>query len=92
MLWSAVGLLLCAAIVFPLAFIALGAGHTCVGHECRICSVIHRFQFFLRGLICVAMLPGVLISAAKGLFKFSGRNAGGVALRTLVSLKVKLSN
>ncbi len=89
--WIMTALFLFAAIT-SLFVIAVEADHDCVGEECVICAIVSACRHTVRSLslalsvaACIALTDGFVLLSGLLSRKASDR-------KTLVSLKVKLSN
>ncbi len=89
---SALALLVAFIMLFSVLFIVLEADHDCCGEGCAICVQIRVCEDLIRNLLT----PALLVAAARCLFAlihvFADADCCAVHPRTLIALKVKLSD
>ena len=81
-----------AALIVSGALIAMHLQHDCPGENCPVCAAISNWERLLRGMALVAALGSVLLLAQRSSGISMAARIHGAAARTLVTLKVKLSD
>lgn len=81
-----------AALIVSGALIATHLQHDCPGENCPVCAAIANWQHLLRGMALVAALGSILLPAQRSSGVSIAARFHGAAARTLVTLKVKLSD
>ena len=66
--------------------------HDCTGEGCLVCAAITGWHRLLRGMALAAALSGASQPALRAAVASLRERMNGAAARTLVSLKVKLSD
>ncbi len=89
---SVLALLVALIILFSVLFIALEAGHDCCGDGCAICAQIRACENLLRNLL-TATAPAAAVWCLFALTcVFANTGCRTAHSRTLIALKVKLSD
>lgn len=85
-------LVFCLFVLFSSTFIIVEANHGCSGEGCQVCAVIQLCAQFLESAVAVsALLTIVCTLLCVSAFCLTGASAVR-PVRSLVTLKVKLSN
>ena len=89
---TAAAILLALALLLSLWVLILEAEHDCSGESCAICELLRTCAARLKllALVLSAVMAALLLSHTA--FRFRESMARSRAQRSLVSLKVKLSN
>lgn len=92
----AFALLLCAALLFLLlvssALLVVHANHDCSGEGCEICALLDLCALRLRQLATALILVAWIAAVTRYLRLYAANTEFSPASRTLVALKIKLSN
>lgn len=81
-----------AVLVVSGVLIATHLQHDCPGENCPVCAAIANWEHLLRGMALVAALGSILLPAQRSSGISMAAHFHGAAARTLVTLKVKLSD
>lgn len=81
-----------AALIVSGALIATHLQHDCPGENCPVCAAISTWEQLLRGMALAAAVGSVLLLAQRSSGISMASRFDGAAARTLVTLKVKLSD
>ena len=81
-----------AVLVVSGALIATRLQHECLGESCPVCAAISGWERLLRGMALAAALESALLLAQRALGVCLAARFNGTTARTLVTLKVKLSD
>lgn len=81
-----------AALLLFGVFISIHAGHDCTGEDCAICATISSCEHMLRTLAAMLIALGLCTMCAAALHARYITVRADEESRTLVSLKVKLTD
>ena len=88
--------LLCMAVLFAVAFSAIyivaESDHDCTGEHCAICHQIELCKNLLRSLTLAAGVVGACVVGKSLCGYCRTKHNDRIAVQTLVTLRVKLSN
>ena len=84
--------MLAALFILSGVLLVTHAGHDCTGADCPVCAVISASRRILRSLISTALLGGVAQIIVRRVRCVLDAWADAGCVRTLVALKVKLSD
>ena len=88
----AVCVLLCIVMAISLLFITLESDHACIGDECHICIELQICNAVLQGLAYAAIASIVLCFFARYFADILKYISPKNETRTLIALKIKLTN
>lgn len=84
--------IVCSVMLFSSVFVVTNAGHDCTGEDCPICDQIHTCENTLKTLSNAAPVIALAIVFTYSFLAGHSLLTAGKWVRTLISLKVKLSN
>jgi hypothetical protein len=87
-----VAVLILFSLFFSIYFVALKTNHECTGEDCPICHEIQSCLQTIRTLIVTIPATAVMVAVLFYLVQSTLLISAPIIFRTLVSLKVKLSN
>lgn len=84
--------LLCAAILFAFASIAMIADHDCIGEECHVCVELQQAKSLLKDMASAVALLAFAICLPTGIAYALGNADHIFDFDTPITLRVKLLN
>lgn len=85
-------ILIVSTLLFSVMFVAVKTNHDCIGEDCPVCHSIQSCVQTLRTLNTVVVTTIVILAVDYSLVRITLPHVYDIILRTLVSLKVKLTN